>query len=335
MRSEAMSPDQILEGTRTHKVTVVVPAYNSADTLPRALESLQAQTSSDFCVLVIDDGSDEEILELMPDDPRFFGHRLHRNQGYAAVTNHALDMSASTWVLFLDSDDSLDPECIEVLVARGEAENSDFVVLPHKTFEPTGSVSVHGNVATTSPVPAGRALRHFIDGRVHPNQHHLFRPNHVRAKPNTYSDLGFIVNLLATMSTVSFEPRPMYNYFLLSDSVTAQLSERIWDLATVLADVEGALRTTYTGREAVEAIHRMRWTQLNYMLSKAAGDTSSPRLKADVYFWCRNEIRFSHVVDALRTRQAARGFSMALARVAPRTHSYAYRLRGSLKERWL
>lgn len=334
MRAESMNPEHILEGTRDWGATIVVPAYNSADTLPRTLDSLLAQTSADFCVLVIDDGSDEEILDLIPDDSRFFGYRFHSNQGYAAVTNHALDMVASKWVLFLDSDDSLDPECIEVLMKRGEAENSDLVVLPHRAIDPTGAVNVHGYVDTPSPLPAAQALQLFIDGRVHFSQHHLFKPNHVRSKDNTYSDLGYIFNLISTMSEVSVESRPMYNYFLHPGSVTAQLSSNIWDLAAVLDDIEDALYTVYSGREAVEAIHRMRWMQLNYMVSKAAGDTQSPQLKTEVYAWCRNEIRFSHVVDALRTHQSAKGLSLALARMDSRTHSRAYRLRNRLKERW-
>ncbi|MDN6748433.1 MAG: glycosyltransferase family 2 protein, partial [Brevibacterium sp.] len=292
MNYEPPSEEAITERTRNAAVTVVVPAYNSADTIVRTLDSLTAQTSTDFCVLVIDDGSDEEILGLMPDDPRFLGHRLQTNRGYAGVTNCALGLISSRWVIFLDSDDTFDPECLEVLVARGEMEDSDVVVLPLKTITASGAVSIAGVVDTP------------------------------------YSDLGFVFNLLSTVSTVSFETRPMYNYFLNAESVTGQLRPSIWDLATVLDDVEDALYAVYSGREAVEAIHRMRWMQLNFMVSKAAGDTQSPRLQAEVYSWCRNEIRFSHVVDAMRSRHVARGLSLALARMSRGVHSRAYRLRG-------
>lgn len=332
MNYEPPSEEAITERTRNAAVTVVVPAYNSADTIVRTLDSLTAQTSTDFCVLVIDDGSDEEILGLMPDDPRFMGHRLQTNRGYAGVTNCALGLISSRWVIFLDSDDTFDPECLEVLVARGEREEADVVVLPLKTITASGAVSIAGVADTPSPLPAPQALQLFIDGRARFNQHLLFRPNHVRSKDNTYSDLGFVFNLLSTVSTVSFETRPMYNYFLNAESVTGQLRPSIWDLATVLDDIEDALYAVYSGREAVEAIHRMRWMQLNFMVSKAAGDTQSPRLRAEVYSWCRNEIRFSHIVDAMRSRHVARGLSLALARMSRGVHSRAYRLRGRLQE---
>ncbi|GEB21629.1 glycosyltransferase family 2 protein [Brevibacterium aurantiacum] len=333
MTLESMTPQQITDATRNRAVTVIVPAYNSAKTLPHTLDSLLAQTNANFSVLVVDDGSEEEILSLLPEDPRFLGYRLPHNQGYAAVTNHALDMVASRWVIFVDSDDTIEPECLDILVERGEKEDSDVVVLPLKAIEPSGATSIGPFVDVESPLPANEALRLFIDGRLLFNQHLLFRPNHVRSKDNTYSDLSFTFNLLSTVTTVSFEPRPMYNYFLHAGSVTAELRPTIWDLATVLGDIEDALNSVYSGRAAVETMHRMRWMQLNYMISKAAGDTESPQLRSDVYDWCRKEIRFSHVVDALRTRHTGRGLSLALARTSPGVHSMAYRMRSRLKER--
>lgn len=331
MTYEPMTPQAITERTRELAVTVVVPAFNSADTLPRTVESLLAQTSTEFGVLVVDDGSEAEILDLLPDDPRFLGFRLPQNEGYASVTNHALDMIASRWAIFVDSDDSIEPECLEMLVARGEREKSDVVVVPLNTIEPSGAVSIGSLTDALSPLPAAEALRLFIDGRALFNQHLLFKPNHVRSKDNTYSDLSFTFNLLSSVSRVSFENRPMYNYFLHSGSVTAELRPTVWDQATVLDDVEDALNSVFSGPESVEAMHRMRWMQLNYMLSKAAGDARSPALRSDVYSWCRAEIRFSHVVDALRTRHLGKGLSLVLARVSPRVHNWAYRLRSRLK----
>lgn len=330
---ESMTPRAITDATRDRAVTVVVPCYNGAGTLPRTLDSLLAQTNKDFRVLVVDDGSDEEILSLLPSDERFLGFRLPTNQGYAAVTNHALDMIASRWVIFVDSDDTIDPDCLDVLVDRGERENSDVVALPLMSVEPSRETNRSPFVDVESPLTADRALKLFIDGRVLFSQHLLFRPNHVRSRKNTYSDLGFTFNLLSTVSTVSFEPRAMYNYYLHAGSVTAELRSTIWDLASVLGDIEGALHEVYTGDEAVETMHRMRWMQLSYMLAKAGSDTEVPHLRSDVYAWCRREIRFSHVVDALRTRRLGKGLSLGLARVSPRAHYLAYRMRTRLRER--
>ena len=172
----------------------------------------------------------------------------------------------------------------------------------------------------------------FIAGRFYFNQHMLFRPNHVRARDNTYSDLSFVVNLLSTVTRVSFESRPLYHYHLSSGSGTAQLRPTVWDLVTVLDDVEDALRNVYQDTQLVTALHRLRWMQLGHMVSRAAGDSGSPRLRDEVYEWCRAEVRFSHVVDAVRTRHWGKGLSLALVRMSPSAHFRAFQLRSRLKE---
>ncbi|MEY9257648.1 glycosyltransferase involved in cell wall biosynthesis [Brevibacterium epidermidis] len=333
MTADSLSPQEITDATRELAVTVVVPAYNSADTLSRTMDSLLAQTFDDFAVLVIDDGSAENMLDLLPDDPRSLGYRLSRNQGYAAVTNHALEMIASRWTIFVDSDDTIAPECLEVLVDRGEREHSDIVVLPLSWVHPSGTRVVPPHPMIESPLSGDRALRKFIDGRFRFTQHLLFRPNHVRAAANTYSDLSFVFALMSAAERVSFEPRCLYNCYIRAGSVTSELRPTIWDLATVLDDVEDTLFETYRGKEAVEAIHRMRWMQLNHMVAKAGDDTELPGLQAEVYNWCREQIRFSHVVDALRIRHPGKGLSLVLAKLSPTVHSRAYRLRSRFKER--
>ncbi|EKU46695.1 polysaccharide biosynthesis protein [Brevibacterium casei S18] len=332
MNAERLDPEHIARRTRDAAVTVVVPAFNAADSLPRTLRSLAEQTSQDFCVLVIDDGSDSPMLEFLPDDSRFLGCRLSTNRGYAGVTNHALDLVGSRWVIFVDADDSLAPDCIETLLARGEAENADIVVMPLLVIDTAGRARVGQFAEVASPLPARKALDMFIAGRFYFNQHMLFRPNHVRARDNTYSDLSFVVNLLSTVTRVSFESRPLYHYHLSSGSVTAQLRPTVWDLVTVLDDVEDALRNVYQDTQLVTALHRLRWMQLGHMVSRAAGDSGSPRLRDEVYEWCRAEVRFSHVVDAVRTRHWGKGLSLALVRMSPSAHFRAFQLRSRLKE---
>jgi glycosyltransferase involved in cell wall biosynthesis len=332
-----MNPEQpdprhrVAERTRRRPVTVVVPAFNSADTISRTLDSLLAQTFTDFCVLVVDDGSSEPVLDTLPDDPRFLGYRWESNQGYAAVTNRALDMVRSRWVIFVDSDDALDPECLEILVARGESEGSDVVVVALKTIDENGAQGRAPFPHQTSPLPALRALQLFIDGRVLFNQHLLFKPNEVRAKNNTYSDMSFVLALLGSVEKVSFVDRPLYHYYIHSGSATASLRPTVWDLATVIDDVEPAVFATFRGPDARAAIHRLRWMQLQYMVSKAGSDANDPALRTQVYSWCRREIRISHVVDAVRTRHLAKALSLALARLSPALHRQLYLARDRIR----
>jgi glycosyltransferase involved in cell wall biosynthesis len=88
------------------RVRVVVPLYNKASTVRRALNSIAEQTFRDFEVRVIDDGSTDDSAAIAEsfDDPRFQVIRQD-NLGPGAARNRGAAGSASEWLAFLDADD--------------------------------------------------------------------------------------------------------------------------------------------------------------------------------------------------------------------------------------
>jgi GT2 family glycosyltransferase len=91
---------------------VVIPAYNAAATLTRALESVFAQTLLPAEVIVVDDGSPDRVaIEAIV---ARYGQRVRllqrRNGGPAAARNDGVRASSSPWIAFLDADDAWLPE---------------------------------------------------------------------------------------------------------------------------------------------------------------------------------------------------------------------------------
>ena len=94
-------------------VAVVIPCYNAAPYLARALDSVLAQTYRDFCVFVIDDGSSDDIeTVLLPYIGRVAWSR-HPHAGQAAARNRGILLSSSPYVAFLDADDEWLPNKLE------------------------------------------------------------------------------------------------------------------------------------------------------------------------------------------------------------------------------
>ncbi len=89
-------------------VTVIIAAYNAADTLSRAIQSALVQPETER-VIVVDDASDDATcnvaLAAADQDPRVHLIRQAVNQGPAAARNRALDTATSDYVAVLDSDD--------------------------------------------------------------------------------------------------------------------------------------------------------------------------------------------------------------------------------------
>ena len=108
-------------------VTVIIPTYNRAGLLPRALGSVLAQTFGDFEVLVVDDGSTDGTADVLAgyDDVRIRYLRQAQNRGVSAARNRGLREARGELVAFLDSDDVWFPDKLALQVERfGELPES-------------------------------------------------------------------------------------------------------------------------------------------------------------------------------------------------------------------
>jgi hypothetical protein len=90
------------------RVSVLVPSFEQAAFLPRALGSLSAQTLADWEAIVIDDGSQDDTLDVLApwlEDPRLRLVRNARNEGLGRTLNLGLDLARADLVAYLPCDD--------------------------------------------------------------------------------------------------------------------------------------------------------------------------------------------------------------------------------------
>lgn len=99
------------------EITVVIPLYNKAPYIKRAIDSVLAQTINDFEIIVVNDGSTDggdKIVEQYTDS------RIHlinqNNQGVSAARNNGVNAARTELIAFLDSDDEYLPEYLETIL---------------------------------------------------------------------------------------------------------------------------------------------------------------------------------------------------------------------------
>ncbi|NLZ30356.1 MAG: glycosyltransferase family 2 protein, partial [Methanomicrobiales archaeon] len=99
------------------EVSVVIPLYNKAPYIARALSSIIAQTRQDFEVIVIDDGSTDGGEEIVRgfDDPRIRVIR-QENRGVSAARNRGIEAARADFIAFLDADDEWMPTHLGALL---------------------------------------------------------------------------------------------------------------------------------------------------------------------------------------------------------------------------
>jgi glycosyltransferase involved in cell wall biosynthesis len=107
-------------------VSVILPTYNRAQTLFRAISSVMEQSFRDFELIVVDDGSSDETLALIDSfvDERLIYIRLTHNAGVSAARNHGIRASRGALIAFQDSDDEWLPQKLELQVARMRPSDS-------------------------------------------------------------------------------------------------------------------------------------------------------------------------------------------------------------------
>ena len=102
------------------KVSIIVPCYNQACYLPEALDSVLAQTYTDWECIIVNDGSpdntDEVVQSYLVQDNRF-KYIKQPNKGPAAARNAGIENSCGGFILPLDADDLIAPTYLEKAVA--------------------------------------------------------------------------------------------------------------------------------------------------------------------------------------------------------------------------
>lgn len=241
------------------KVSVIVPVYNSEKYLVACIESILAQTYTDLEVLLIDDGSSDHsgsICDRYADDVRV--RIFHRqNVGVSRTRNFGIAQMTGAYLLFVDSDDTIEPDMIEEMMKDIQRTQADCAVcglfhdgtagsrvFPEKQTERItdgeGAVKevLINYIATAGPVCK------------------LFARKLVKKDPfpedlTVGEDAAAVVGMLLPAQKVIFHTVPFYHYNHREDSLTSSLfSERDLDMVKAYAGIQKRLEGTNLEKEA-------------------------------------------------------------------------------------
>ncbi|MGH9139053.1 MAG: glycosyltransferase family 2 protein [Acidimicrobiales bacterium] len=128
-------------------VSVVIPTRDRAALLVRTLRSVFAQRDVEVEVVVVDDGSRDDISAVVrgAGDGRVRLLRQERSQGVSAARNRGIDVSTGSWVAFLDDDDLWSPDKLRAQLDAAEAGGSRWSI--------AGTVNVDSDLRITGGGP--------------------------------------------------------------------------------------------------------------------------------------------------------------------------------------
>src|SRR6476660_4851457 len=118
-------------------VSVIVPCYNHAQYLSKALESVLVQTYNNWECIIINDGSTDNTKEVVADfcerDTRF-RYLYQQNKGLANARNTGLKLSTGEYIQLLDADDAILKTKFEKQIALMESDSADICICDYRNI---------------------------------------------------------------------------------------------------------------------------------------------------------------------------------------------------------
>lgn len=123
-------------------VTLIIPMYNAQKYIIKCLESVVNQTYSDYEVIIVNDGSTDESQKLVSDFieknslSNFFLINKE-NGGVSSARNTAIDRASGEWIMFLDSDDWIEPNLLSDMIEYDKKYHADYYLSGVRAYEST------------------------------------------------------------------------------------------------------------------------------------------------------------------------------------------------------
>ena len=225
------------------KISVIIPVYNVEAYLPRCLDSVLAQTFDDIEVLCINDCSSDKSLDILKDfakrDERVKVFSNEKNIGGALSRNVGLDKATGDYIYFMDSDDWLEPDYLEVMLKTIEKAETDVVFNMNILQETSQGTTLYTQPSMKNIDTAGEFLNRWkvitdipclLWARLYKRD--FLEKYQLRFVPtkNTCEDFIFhYISHIYTDKTFVFMG-PAYHYRIHRDSITAQTkADKLWD----------------------------------------------------------------------------------------------------------
>ena len=211
------------------RFSIIVPAYNAADSLEAAVASVLVQDFSDWELLLVDDGSTDGKTGALCDQMAGFDYRVHalhkENGGAGDARNYGIDRARGEYLVFLDSDDQLERGALSLLDEKLRETGAEICFFAftiqtgeQTTIQPPGGFPF-GTSFTLAQAPdqllAAPSAWCAVWKRT------LFTAHPVRFRPRGWGeDVAMTRKMLALADRITLIPDSLYRYIIHPGSIT-------------------------------------------------------------------------------------------------------------------
>jgi glycosyltransferase involved in cell wall biosynthesis len=219
-------------------ISIIVPVYNTAQYLPRCIESLTNQTHPHLEIILINDGSTDTGAEICNDyakkDNRI--KVIHQeNAGVSNARNTGINAATGEWIGFTDSDDWAEPDMFESLLNTALKNKTTISACGFIKHCPGGLTETRTFEGTPEVIPEKDTLNYVLDGKYFDGflwnklfKASLIKDNNLQFTPklHTCQDLVFVVEAIVNGGTISCISNPLYHYCIRKGSKTQSFNKK-------------------------------------------------------------------------------------------------------------
>ena len=236
-------------------VSIIIPVYNAEKTLHRTLNTIMRQTYANLELVVVNDCSTDrsavlltKYMSVLKSMNIAVSHLEHAvNRGVAAARNTALENAKGTYIYYVDADDTLESNAIELLVSEALRADADIVGCNwYLTFEKKERKMNQPDFRT-----AWEAIEKLLKGGMRWNlwlflvKRSLYEDHQIRFidGKNIGEDLLMTIKLLSKANVVSFVNQALYHYEQSNEGSLTKLSSanHISDITLHVQEAEACL----------------------------------------------------------------------------------------------
>lgn len=218
-RAESVAPE------RKYEISVIIPAYNTAKYLPRAIYSILGQYGVDCEIIIVDDESTDNTAEVASAfaeryaNVKFF---TNKKSGAGGARNKGLELATAPYALFLDGDDSMDLTSLLPILENIKKYNYDMVRFNIKKIENNKVIVDSRYKIINCGDKFVKDLPHISSLSCAPVLYDIkfLNDNNIRFEQIHHEDVLFSINAYCLARKVNYIDIAGYNYYINEDSVT-------------------------------------------------------------------------------------------------------------------
>ncbi len=199
------------------KISIIIPVYNCAEYLPRCLNSVLEQTHTDSEVICVNDGSIDDCAEILADyaekDKRV-KVITQENKGQSAARNVALQATRGDYIFFVDADDFIHPQTLEVLLTAMQKSGAEVAATTETKHYNATPINISDLQYEVHQNPLLHILQNEASGSVIWNK--LYKRELIQDRPFIegiyFEDWPWVTCLFADIEKYVTVPYALYGY---------------------------------------------------------------------------------------------------------------------------